>query len=80
MQRLLQALLDLPTPTYRHHRLVLGPDGKGLAGSSNYFVRIWDPETGRVARTLRGSGGNTTYLGLAISPDGQRVAAGGHRA
>lgn len=28
---LLQALLDLPTPEYRHHRLVLGPDGKRLA-------------------------------------------------
>jgi glutamyl-Q tRNA(Asp) synthetase len=28
---LLQALLDLPTPSYRHHRLILGPDGKRLA-------------------------------------------------
>jgi glutamyl-Q tRNA(Asp) synthetase len=31
VQRLLQALLGLPTPVYRHHRLVLGPDGKRLA-------------------------------------------------
>lgn len=31
VQRLLQALLGLPTPTYRHHRLLLGPDGKRLA-------------------------------------------------
>jgi len=31
IQRLLQALLALPTPTYRHHRLLLGPDGKRLA-------------------------------------------------
>jgi len=31
IQRLLQALLDLPTPTYRHHRLLLGPDGKRYA-------------------------------------------------
>ncbi len=31
VQRLLQALLGLPTPIYRHHRLVLGPDGKRLA-------------------------------------------------
>ena len=30
-QRLLQALLDLPTPTYRHHRLLTGPDGKRYA-------------------------------------------------
>ena len=28
---LLQRLLDFPTPTYRHHRLVLGNDGKRLA-------------------------------------------------
>ena len=31
IQRLLQALLDQPTPTYRHHCLLLGPDGKRFA-------------------------------------------------
>ena len=31
VQRLLQALLGLPTPTYHHHALLLGPDGKRLA-------------------------------------------------
>jgi glutamyl-Q tRNA(Asp) synthetase len=31
IQRLLQALLDLPAPIYRHHPLLLGPDGKRLA-------------------------------------------------
>lgn len=31
VHRLLQALLDLPTPFYRHHALVCGPDGKRLA-------------------------------------------------
>jgi glutamyl-Q tRNA(Asp) synthetase len=31
VQRLLQALLGLPAPVYRHHRLLLGPDGKRLA-------------------------------------------------
>jgi glutamyl-Q tRNA(Asp) synthetase len=31
IQVLLQALLGLPTPTYRHHRLLLGPNGKRLA-------------------------------------------------
>jgi len=30
-QRLLQALLELPAPTYRHHRLLLRPDGKRFA-------------------------------------------------
>jgi glutamyl-Q tRNA(Asp) synthetase len=31
VQRLLQALLGLPTPTYCHHRLLTGPDGLRLA-------------------------------------------------
>lgn len=31
VQRLLQALLGLPTPVYRHHRLLTGPDGKRYA-------------------------------------------------
>lgn len=31
IQRVLQALLDLPVPVYRHHRLLLGPDGKRYA-------------------------------------------------
>jgi glutamyl-Q tRNA(Asp) synthetase len=31
VQRLLQALLGLPTPAYRHHRILVGPDGKRYA-------------------------------------------------
>jgi len=31
VQRLLQALLGLPLPVYRHHRLLTGPDGKRFA-------------------------------------------------
>lgn len=31
IHRLLQALLELPTPLYRHHPLLIGPDGKRLA-------------------------------------------------
>lgn len=31
VQRLLQALLGLPTPRYHHHPLLLEPDGKRLA-------------------------------------------------
>lgn len=31
VQRLLQALLGLPTPVYRHHRLLAGPDGQRFA-------------------------------------------------
>lgn len=31
VHRLLQALLDLPTPAYRHHALIVGADGRRLA-------------------------------------------------
>ncbi len=31
VQRLIQALLGLPAPVYRHHRLLLRPDGKRFA-------------------------------------------------
>jgi glutamyl-Q tRNA(Asp) synthetase len=34
VHRLLQALLRLPTPRYRHHRLVLGADGAKLSKSA----------------------------------------------
>ncbi|HEX5262500.1 MAG TPA: tRNA glutamyl-Q(34) synthetase GluQRS [Phenylobacterium sp.] len=35
VQRLLQALLALPAPTYRHHRLLTGADGKRFAKRDN---------------------------------------------
>ena len=35
VQRLLQALLGLPTPTYRHHRLLTDADGKRYAKRDN---------------------------------------------
>ncbi|QGP79095.1 tRNA glutamyl-Q(34) synthetase GluQRS [Sphingobium sp. CAP-1] len=31
IHRLLQALLDLPSPAYLHHKLLVGPDGRRLA-------------------------------------------------
>jgi glutamyl-Q tRNA(Asp) synthetase len=33
IHRLLQELLGLPQPSYRHHRLILGPDGRKLSKS-----------------------------------------------
>ncbi|WP_434054846.1 MAG: tRNA glutamyl-Q(34) synthetase GluQRS [Roseibium sp.] len=35
VHRVLQVLLDLPEPVYRHHRLVLGPDGCKLSKSND---------------------------------------------
>ncbi len=34
VHRMLQALLDLPTPSYHHHRLILDADGKKLSKST----------------------------------------------
>jgi glutamyl-Q tRNA(Asp) synthetase len=34
VHRLLQQLLGLPQPSYRHHRLVLGGDGRKLSKST----------------------------------------------
>lgn len=35
VHRLLQAILDLPTPCYHHHALLAGPDGERLAKRHN---------------------------------------------
>jgi glutamyl-Q tRNA(Asp) synthetase len=52
VQRLLQALLGLPAPTYRHHPILLGPDGK------RYAKR----DKAETLRALRASGKDPTAL------------------
>lgn len=46
VQRVIQALLELPTPAYRHHRLILRNDGKRFAKR----------DTAETLRDLRGRG------------------------
>jgi glutamyl-Q tRNA(Asp) synthetase len=46
VQRLLQTLLELPAPTYRHHPLLVGPDGKRYAKRDH----------AQTLREIRGSG------------------------
>ncbi len=46
VQRLLQTLLDLPAPTYRHHPLLVGPDGRRYAKRDH----------AQTLREIRGSG------------------------
>lgn len=57
VQRLLQALLDLPTPHYRHHALITGPDGKRLAkrtpGSTLADLRAAGADPRALANDLR---------------------------
>jgi glutamyl-Q tRNA(Asp) synthetase len=52
IQRLLQALLGAPAPTYRHHRLILGPDGRRLAKR----------DAGETLRALRQAGVTPTDI------------------
>jgi glutamyl-Q tRNA(Asp) synthetase len=53
VQRLLQALLGLPTPTYRHHRLLTGPDGKRFAKRDGAQTLRSLREAGMTAPDLR---------------------------
>jgi glutamyl-Q tRNA(Asp) synthetase len=53
IQRLLQALLGLPTPVYRHHRLLTGPDGKRLAKRNGAQSLQELREAGVTPETLR---------------------------
>ncbi len=53
VQRLLQALLGLPTPTYRHHRLLTGPDGRRFAKRDGAQTLRSLREAGMTAARLR---------------------------
>jgi glutamyl-Q tRNA(Asp) synthetase len=53
IQRVLQALLGLPEPRYRHHRLLLGPDGRRLAKRDGAETLRALRERGVTAEVLR---------------------------
>lgn len=57
VQRLLQALLGLPTPQYRHHRLLTGPDGKRFAKRDKAETLRALRAQGMTAAQLRGEMG-----------------------
>ena len=53
IQRVLQTLLDLPEPGYRHHRLIAGPDGRRLAKRDHAETLRSIRERGVTAAELR---------------------------
>lgn len=53
IHRLLQALLQLPTPTYQHHRLILNTQGKRLAKRNQSTTLKSLREAGISPQTLR---------------------------
>jgi glutamyl-Q tRNA(Asp) synthetase len=58
LHRLLQTILGLPAPAYRHHRLILDPEGRKLSKSRNSPALSALRRTGATPRDIR------TMLGL----------------
>ncbi|MES2022600.1 MAG: tRNA glutamyl-Q(34) synthetase GluQRS [Pseudomonadota bacterium] len=67
VHRLLQALLELPTPLYHHHALLVGPDGQRLAKRNDAptleSVRLRGEDGRALADRLRAGG-----AGIGIAP------------
>ncbi len=57
VHRLLQALLGLPTPTYLHHRLLVGPEGQRFAKRDRALTLRSLREAGRAPAEVRALAG-----------------------
>jgi len=69
-----QTLSDAVSRTKWITALVISPDGEHLiSGADDQTVKIWELETGRLIRTLRGH--SDAISSVAISPDGKKIAS-----
>src|SRR5207247_446953 len=74
-----QDLLTVPghAPTDNYCRVAFHPGGQWLAaGGPEGTVRLLEPSTGQIARTLQGHAG--VMLAVAFSPNGTRLATAGN--
>ncbi len=55
----------------------LSPDGRTVGATSRYFIKTWDVASQQMKRIV--SAEDATFEGLAISPDGRKLAVHRHR-
>ena len=65
VQRLLQTLMEWPEPTYRHHRLITGPDGRRYAKRDQSVTLEALRAAGRTAESVRSEVWATTEKAAA---------------
>jgi WD40 repeat protein len=63
----------IPCPDSDDHIIAYSPDGKCLASARHEKIKIWDAETHKEVRTLRGHTGKVTAL--SYRGDGKRLAS-----
>jgi len=76
-----QLVLDTGGHTSSIRGLAFTPDGRQIvSGAQDKVVRVWDVDTGKTARFIRGEtapGSWGTIYATALSPDGRWLAVGG---
>jgi WD40 repeat protein len=76
-----QLMLDTGGHMSKVWKVLVTPDGKQIVSSSDdKVIRVWDIQTGKTVRTIRGQAGpgnEGKLYAIALSPDGKWLAAGG---